>query len=1065
MNPHRFSKTVWRLCAVLIASATLGKGAAFQLVRKDALGASSFNAGTNWNVAAAPAANNTYSTNGFSLRTPANNTAHTFAGDSLTVPAATDGDSGIIFKGTAGTLVTIPNLILSGGRGLGNGNAPVTQTLGGNITITADTTIDCGSNAIFSVSADLVSGTGSFSMVNANGATTLSTLRLSGNNVAWTGKLAATLADPTKRFVIEAASETNLGGNPPALTADQLTLGSATFRPLASFSIDDPNRGIRLDTNGGIFETATGIQLGIATPVSGPGALEKTGPGTLILSATNTHTGPTLITAGTLLLSGTIATSPSITIATGSTLDVLPRTDDTLAITSGQTLQGAGTIAGNLVMSSTAGFSYQTVAGAGTAAALLVQGDLTLDGNLLLTGLESLPDGIHSFPLIRYTGTLTNLGLDISSLPSTFTGNIVIDSANKQVILTGTKSGNAWTVTATPFNSRATIAWTAIAGATSYNVKRATSPAGPFVTVNNLAASPYTDSPLLNGSTYFYQVAAVAAGVEAAASNTASVIPAITTGTPAMMFGDSVRLKRPFAKDPTVVRFGGRYLMYYSQKNTSNQWSAGIAESTDLVNWSRAGEFLPGGTGPDKNGLAAPCGRVINGKVELFYQSYTGAPSDRICNATSTDGLTFTRNPANPIFGPSGSGVWNNGRAIDADYIEYNGRMILSCATRDTTNTVQETVVADAPIGTDYSSGVWTMLTPAAPTFPPIQSSWEQKCIEGQTMCVRNNKLFMFYGGAYNNAPQQIGVATSTDGANWTRLPSLAGYPFFPDGATGTWNASESGHPGIFIDDDDQTYMFYQGNNDGGNTWFLSVLKIGWNGDVPFIKPGIARIPDRSVPLGNATDASIALMIPVPDANTLTLAATSSNPALFPNGNLVFTGTGCGRLLSSTPVTNTAGIANITVTATDASGNTDTAAYQISVGSPLEIWNQQWFGSPFATGDAASDADPDHDGETNLLEFATGQNPNAGTRANTTLIRTQITNLDFTYLRAKAAIAAGITCSVEWSDDLTTGSWTSAGVIQEFATQDLGNTLAITARIPIGASNKRFVRLRIQDPP
>jgi autotransporter-associated beta strand protein len=1054
-----------RSLAVVLATSSVCQAASFTLVRKDALGASSFNAGTNWNVAAAPAPGNIYSSNGYSLRTPPNNAAHVFAGDSLTVPAATDGDSGIIFKGTAGSLITIPNLILSGGRGLGNGNAPVTQTLDGNITVTADTTIDCGSNAIFHLSADFISGTGGLSMANASAATTLSTLRLSGNNTGWTGKLAATLADPAKRFVIETSSETHLGGNPPALTADQLTLGSATLRPLASFTIDDPNRGIRLDPNGGTFETTTGIELGIATPISGPGALEKTGPGTLVLSATNTHTGHTLVTAGTLSLSGTIATSPSITIAAGSTLDVLPRANDTLAVAAGQTLQGAGTVVGNVAMSSTASFSYQTAAGAGTEAALLVQGDLTLDGNLQLTGLESLPDGIHTFPLIRYTGNLTNLGLDTSSLPATFIGSIVIDSSNKQVNLTGTKSGNTWLPTVTPLNSRATITWPAIAGAASYNVKRSTSPAGSFVTVNKVTTSPYTDAPLLNGTTYYYQISAVASGVEAATSNTVSVTPAITTGTPAMMFGDSVRLKRPFAKDPTVVRFGGRYLMYYSQKNTSNQWSAGIAESTDLVNWTRVGEFLPGGGGPDNNGLAAPCGRVINGKVELFYQSYIGAPSDRLCNATSADGLNFTRNPANPIFGPSGSGVWNNGRAIDADYIEYNGRMLLSCATRDTTNTVQQVVVADAPIGPDYSSSVWTMLTPTAATFPPIQSSWEQKCIEGQTMCVRNNKLFMFYGGAYNNAPQQIGVASSTDGANWTRLPSLGGIPFFPDGAAGTWNSSESGHPGIFIDEDDQTYMFYQGNNDNGNTWFLSVLKIGWNGDVPFIKPGIAPIADLSVPIGMPTSVNVPIMFPVPDADTLTLTATSSNPALIPNNHLVFTGTGCGRNLSATPAPATAGVATLSLVATDPAGNSDTSTYQITVGDSVEIWNQQWFGTPFALGNAALNADPDHDGEPNLLELATGQNPTDGTRALVTLVLTPGATLDFNYHHSKAAIAAGITCSAEWSDDLTAGSWSDAGVIQQSSSLDMGETFRISARIPIGTSNARFVRLRIHGNP
>ncbi len=31
-----------------------------------------------------------------------------------------------------------------------------------------------------------------------------------------------------------------------------------------------------------------------------------------------------------------------------------------------------------------------------------------------------------------------------------------------------------------------------------------------------------------------------------------------------MMFGDTTRLGRPFSKDPSVIKWQGRYLMYYS---------------------------------------------------------------------------------------------------------------------------------------------------------------------------------------------------------------------------------------------------------------------------------------------------------------------------------------------------------------------------------------------------------------------------------------------------------------------------------------------------------------------
>ncbi|MBE6428905.1 MAG: glycoside hydrolase, partial [Planctomycetaceae bacterium] len=105
---------------------------------------------------------------------------------------------------------------------------------------------------------------------------------------------------------------------------------------------------------------------------------------------------------------------------------------------------------------------------------------------------------------------------------------------------------------------------------------------------------------------------------------------------------------------------------------------------------------------------------------------------------------------------------------------------------------------------------------------------WEKRCIEAPTVIERNGKLFMFYAGGFNNDPQQIGVAVSTDGIQWTRLWTV---PFIPNGPKGQWNASESGHPGVFLDDNGQTWLFFQGNNTHGKDWFISRVKIGWRAE------------------------------------------------------------------------------------------------------------------------------------------------------------------------------------------------------------------------------------------
>ena len=83
-------------------------------------------------------------------------------------------------------------------------------------------------------------------------------------------------------------------------------------------------------------------------------------------------------------------------------------------------------------------------------------------------------------------------------------------------------------------------------------------------------------------------------------------------------------------------------------------------------------------------------------------------------------------------------------------------------------------------------------------------------------------------------AMMDVGVAVSEDGFNFKRLSDV---PLVPNGSPGSWNSSESGHPYLFQDTDDQDYLFYQGNNTNGKTWYLSVLPIVWDEGRPKLAP------------------------------------------------------------------------------------------------------------------------------------------------------------------------------------------------------------------------------------
>ena len=290
-----------------------------------------------------------------------------------------------------------------------------------------------------------------------------------------------------------------------------------------------------------------------------------------------------------------------------------------------------------------------------------------------------------------------------------------------------------------------------------------------------------------------------------------------------------------FAKDPAVVRFGDRYFLYHSAYVPGDRrLRIGIAVSDDMEDWAFSG-YLPLDTECEKNGNGAPAAIVLAGKVHLFYQTYGNGPLDAICHAVSDDGIRFEKDPTDPIFRPSGTTDlsvpevdrgWCSGRAIDADVVLFRGRLFLYFATRDHEMKRQMVGAASAPADSAFRREDFREEL-AAPVLEPTLP-WEQECIEAPAAIEAGGRVWMFYGGAYNCKPQQIGLAVSDDGVRFTRVSDE---PFMKNGEPGSWNASESGHPYVFRDDDGRIHLFYQGSPDGGKTWILSRAELVFTGN------------------------------------------------------------------------------------------------------------------------------------------------------------------------------------------------------------------------------------------
>lgn len=232
--------------------------------------------------------------------------------------------------------------------------------------------------------------------------------------------------------------------------------------------------------------------------------------------------------------------------------------------------------------------------------------------------------------------------------------------------------------------------------------------------------------------------------------------------------------------------------------------------------------------------------------------------------------------------------------------------------------------------------------------------------------------------------------------------------------------------------------------------------------------PSISDIADRNIAV-NASTGSIPFTIgdQETDPASLNLTKESSNPALVPNGNIVFGGSGVNRNVTVTPAANQLGTSTIRVTVSDGDEELAvTATFVVTVtGSVQETWRFTHFGSTANGGEGADESDANHDGENNLLEFATGQDPNASTRLITPLEHAG-SNLVFRYSRGKRALAGGMSFQVKWSDTLAPASWSAAGVVDvpDPGIPDTAEQEFRKVTLPAGTGGRRFVHLTFTDP-
>ena len=251
--------------------------------------------------------------------------------------------------------------------------------------------------------------------------------------------------------------------------------------------------------------------------------------------------------------------------------------------------------------------------------------------------------GTISVPITANIASGDTIDFVLMSRPGGFGGGASFISAQIYQTATGVVIPSAPTgLTATAYNKRVNLSWSASSGATGYNVKRSTDGSSYATLQTGVTTTDYQDTGLTNGTTYYYMVSASNTAGEGPDSLPASATPhppLAPTGVTATPDNKQVNLSwtaSAGATDYSVKRSlteGGSYTMIVTGIIGTSYSDPGLTNGTTY--YYAVSASSNGDEGPDSprvsatpRPVAAPAGltaRGINEQVNLSWTAPEGA--------------------------------------------------------------------------------------------------------------------------------------------------------------------------------------------------------------------------------------------------------------------------------------------------------------------------------------------------------------------------------------------------------------------------------------------------------
>jgi len=297
--------------------------------------------------------------------------------------------------------------------------------------------------------------------------------------------------------------------------------------------------------------------------------------------------------------------------------------------------------------------------------------------------------------------------------------------------------------------------------------------------------------------------------------------------------------------------------MWYTGTNSSSVREIGYATSPDGLSWTKysGNPVLPRGQPGswDESWAGNPVVLRVGSVYHMYYGGRKEVVSDpgiiEIGHATSNDGISWTRDTANPVLAPDPS-AWDS-NWVHTPHVIYNPswpaserwKMWYTGTGEDFLMKIGYATSSDGVTWTKYASNPVLDFGPAG--------AWDNGAVGDPTVISDGSTYRMWYtGGSDPETLVGIGYATSTDGIHWTRY---SGNPVVGLGSVGSWEDAAVMGPSV---------LYRAGKY---RMWY-----VGWEGSTATARIGYASAEaPGSMPVGsvrtdvmNAPASSVIYVLP-----------------------------------------------------------------------------------------------------------------------------------------------------------------------------------------------------------